>query len=419
MDVGLRVRDRWRSLDRRLLDTVVAVLLFGVMTAELLTKPVEPGGNPTNALAFLLSAAITLPLIWHRRHPMAVLAVATWAVVVYALGHFSAFPGYPLFALLFGISLHSDRRRAATALAAVVAATCAALALQPPGVVSASSWVATLLAVTVAWLSGDNLRNYRTREAALRERTRRLEQEREDRARQAVGAERLRIARELHDVVAHALSVIAVQAGVANHVIDSRPELARQALATVETNTRSALVEMRRLLGVLRQGDEPNASLAPAPGLAEIPALVRQLGEAGLAVELRTGEAPPAGVPEGVDLSAYRIVQEGLTNVLRHGGPAARVTIGYPAGAVAIEICDDGRAPDRPAGVGPESGPESRGPGHGLIGMRERVAVYGGTLLAEPRPGGGFRLAATLPFGASPAAPPAPDRSREDRSAAR
>jgi signal transduction histidine kinase len=238
---------------------------------------------------------------------------------------------------------------------------------------------------------------------ALQDRARWLEQDREARTRQAVGEERLRIARELHDVVAHSMSVIAVQAGVANHVIDSRPELARQALATVETNTRSALVEMRRLLGVLRQGDEPSASLAPPPGLSQVADLVEQFREAGLTVDLRWDGEPDA-VPDGVDLSAYRIVQEGLTNVLRHGGPRAKVTIGHRTGAVEIDISDDGRRPDQEVAAADAVADGGRGAGHGLIGMRERVAVFGGTLVAEDRPGGGFRLAATLPFGGTGAA---------------
>jgi signal transduction histidine kinase len=233
----------------------------------------------------------------------------------------------------------------------------------------------------------------------LQDRTRRLEHEREAQAREAVGAERLRIARELHDVVAHSMSVIAVQAGVANHVIDSRPELARQALATVETNTRSALVEMRRLLGVLRQGDEPSGSLTPAPGLSQVADLVEQFRDAGVTIDLRL-DGEPDGVPDGVDLSAYRIVQEGLTNVLRHGGPHATVTIGRDAGAVEIEVCDDGRRPDQER-TAPDTG---RVAGHGLIGMRERVAIFGGTLVTGKRPGGGFRLAATLPLGEMAAA---------------
>jgi signal transduction histidine kinase len=183
------------------------------------------------------------------------------------------------------------------------------------------------------------------------------------------------------------MSVIAVQAGVAHHVIDSRPELARQALGTVETTTRAALVEMRRLLGVLRQDDETTGSLAPAPGLADVPRLVKQFTEAGLSVDVDTrGTADE--VPDGVDLSAFRIVQEGLTNVLRHGGPAATVVITHEPGQVRIDIGDDGPARPTPAGT----------PGHGLIGMRERVAIFAGTLTAAPRPGGGFDLNATLPF---------------------
>jgi len=383
------LRGPWRSIDRRVLDAVVAVLLFLLMAAELAGKGLEAGESVSTPIAYVLAAAITLPFAWHRRYPSASVACCTAAVVAYSLGHFSAFPGYPLFALTFAVSLHADRRRAAFAFAAALIALSVSLSLQPAGVVTASTWISTVLALTVAWLAGENVRGRRIRLSALEERARVLEREREMRERQAVGQERLRIARELHDVVAHSMSVIAVQAGVAHHVIDSRPELAREALATVETNTRAALVEMRRLLGVLRQGDEPSASLTPAPTLTDVPALVRQLAQAGLAVELRV-DARPEGVPEGVDLSAYRIVQEGLTNVLRHGGPTAQVSIGYPGSSVVIEICDQG---PRVRGRSGENGP-----GHGLIGMRERVAVFGGRLTAGPQPDGGFRVSATLPF---------------------
>jgi signal transduction histidine kinase len=364
-----------------------------------LALPPDAGVSPSNLLAYLMSAVITLPYAVHRRYPMAALAVSTWGVVVYALGHFNAFPGWALFVLLFGISLHTDRRRSAIALAAVVVAMSVALTLQPVQVVTTATWITTMLAVIVAWLSGENLRARRIQVSVLEERARRLESEREAHAREAVTEERLRIARDLHDVVAHSMSVIAVQAGVANHVLDSRPEVAREALATVETNTRAALVEMRRLLGVLRDGDEPSASLTPAPGLAQVPSLVEKVGGAGLAVQLRI-DGTPDGVPDGVDLSAYRIVQEGLTNVLRHGGPTAAVTIGYRKEAVTVEICDEGRGAGSPdpvpsQGSVPDAG---TGSGQGLIGMRERVAVFGGTFEAGPRPGGGFRLAASLPL---------------------
>jgi signal transduction histidine kinase len=188
------------------------------------------------------------------------------------------------------------------------------------------------------------------------------------------------------------MSVIAVQSGVANHVIDSRPAQARQALATIEATSRSALVELRRLLGVLRQGDDPVASLEPNPGMGELGRLADQIRSAGVEVELKV-EGEPGDLPPGVDLSAFRIAQEGLTNVLKHGGRVARVLVRYSPGAVAVEIADDGRA-------GADEGPGD-GTGHGLIGMRERVAVFGGELTAGPVPGGGYRMAARLPYAAA------------------
>jgi signal transduction histidine kinase len=371
-------------------DAAVAAFLCAVMVAELAAKPLEPGERASSVPAYVLAAAVALPFAVHRRFPVATLAVTGAATVAYALGRFTAFPGYAVFALVFGVSLHADRRRAALALATGLAALAGALSLQTAPTVTASTWVSTGLATTVAWLAGENMRVRRERVVVLEERARRLEAEREDRARRAVNDERLRIARELHDVVAHSMSVIAVQAGVAHHVVDSRPEVARQALATVETTSRAALVEMRRLLGVLRQGDEPQASLTPAPGLADVPALVDQFAEAGLTVRARLDDAP-GEVPDGVDLSAYRIVQEGLTNVLRHGGPTAEIDITYLNERIVVQIDDDGPLTrHRPA---------SSGAGHGLIGMRERVAVFHGSLDAGPTGEGGYRLVATLPYG--------------------
>jgi signal transduction histidine kinase len=374
-------------LRRARTDVALALFLFALMVAELAMKSPAGGEAPPTVAAYLWAGLVTLPVALHRRYPVAVITAVVVGIVGYSLGHFTAFPGYTAFALVFVVSLHSDRGRGAIAFTAMAASIGVALGAQSGTTVTPSTWVSTLLALAVAWLAGENLRSRQQRWLALQERAARLETEREERARQAVTAERLRIARELHDVVAHSMSVIAVQAGVANHVIDSRPELARQALATVETNTRAALVEMRRLLGVLRQGDEPSASLAPAPGLDDVPELVRQLAEAGLRVRLRR-EGEPAGLPDVADLSAYRIVQEGLTNVLRHGGPEAEVVIGYAPGGLTIRIGDGGR----PAGA------PTTGSGHGIIGMRERVALFGGDLSAGPRAGGGFDLVATLPY---------------------
>jgi signal transduction histidine kinase len=207
-----------------------------------------------------------------------------------------------------------------------------------------------------------------------------------------VAEERLRLARELHDVVAHSISVIAVQSGVGAHVANTQPEEAAKALATIEATSRAALTELRRLLGVLRQEGEPEGSLAPVPGLADLDALLAEVAKAGLGVRLRV-EGTPSPLPAGVDLSAYRIVQEALTNVVKHAGPArAQVVVGYGDHEVTVEVVDDGRGVAAPTGDG-----RAR-VGHGLIGMRERVAAFGGDLEVGPGPDGGFRVAARLPL---------------------
>jgi signal transduction histidine kinase len=223
------------------------------------------------------------------------------------------------------------------------------------------------------------------------------ERERIEAARRAVGEERLRIARELHDVVAHAMSVVAVQSGVGAHVIDSRPDEAKHILETISHTSRDSLDEMRRLLGVLRADPasaDAAAELAPAPGLGGLDELVTRVAEAGVPVETNV-QGERTAVPIGVDLAAYRIVQEALTNVLKHAGRAeASVLVRYEPGAVHLEVVDDGRGAGSRALAG-------NGSGHGLVGMRERAALYGGELEAGPRLGGGYRVAATLRYASS------------------
>jgi signal transduction histidine kinase len=207
----------------------------------------------------------------------------------------------------------------------------------------------------------------------------------------AVAEERARIARELHDVIAHSVSVMVVQAGGAEEVLRSEPERALEAMRAVQETGRQALVEMSRLLGLLRD-DHEELGLAPQPGLRGLPTLVAQVSEAGLPVELRV-EGEPRHVPLGVDLSAYRVVQEALTNALKHAGEAhASVVLRYGGDAIELEVIDDGRAPKA-----------GHGGGHGLIGMRERVAVFGGDFAAGPRPEGGYAVRVSLPIAGLPA----------------
>jgi signal transduction histidine kinase len=388
------IRQALGHLNPVLLDAAVALLLFGGMAAKLAGHGHLPAGqHATTPLDWVLAAFIVAPLVTHRRFPRSSLAVCLAAVIWYAVGRPPAYPGLAVFVLTFDITLHSSRRVALTALFASAVAINLSVWLQPASVASTATWVASELGIAVAWLAAENLRVRRVRWTELHARAERLEHEREDEARRAVTEERLRIARELHDIIAHSMSVIAVQSGVGNHVIDTQPDQAKQALAAIEATSRSALTEMRRLLGVLRQEGEPRGSLVPAPGLADLTCLVAQVQDAGLRVWVHV-EGRQRPIPPGVDLSAYRIIQEALTNVIKHAASAsAGVTVSYRADSVTVEITDEGlAAPAAPA-------VRARlNPGHGIIGMRERVAVFGGEFAAGPIPGGGFGVRARFPI---------------------
>ncbi len=228
------------------------------------------------------------------------------------------------------------------------------------------------------------------------ERAARLQAERAAVTSRAVDAERLRIARELHDVVAHSVTSIAVQSSVGLDRLRTEPDAAERALATIETSSRTALAEIRRMLGMLRHGDESAASLVPAPGLARVQSLVEESTTAGIATTLTLAGDRPDTVPPGVDLCAYRIVQEALTNVAKHApGARADVTVSWSDHGVVVEVRDNGHGP---ALFGPDH--RRTHPGQGLLGMRERVALFGGILEAGPRPEGGFGVRAHLPFDA-------------------
>lgn len=371
-------------------DAVVSGVLVVLMLVTVITKDALPGQHANNASTYLLSVTMALPFAVHRRYPMLALTVVLGSLLAFAAQDFAAYPGVNAFVLLCGIALHSDRRRSVVAFVVTAVVLTAAVLLQPAGVVDRSTAISTALATVVFWLVGENVRQRRARWEALRERNESLEREREERARQAVIEERLRIARELHDIVAHAMSVIAVQSGVGHHVIDANPAEAKRALAAIETTTRAALTEMRRLLGVLRREEDPAGALTPAPGLRDVPALVRHVADGGLIAALQiTGS--PADIPPGVDLSAYRIVQEALTNAIKYGGPRAEVTLAYTNRDVRLEIINE-------AAVTGSRGQHLVSAGHGIIGMRERAAALGGEFSATHRPGGGFCITARLPF---------------------
>jgi signal transduction histidine kinase len=373
-------------------DSALALAAAGLSTAFFIFHPAVRG-LPRGM--FVLGCGLvllhTLPLAARRRFPLAVLATTVASGVAFvALDLAPDILWVAIPVAVYSVAAYGDRWVALAGLA--VAEAGLAVVQLTPGRTGVNTWVGNMGFLAAAWLLGHFVGVRRLYVLRLEERTAELEQAREELAGRAVTEERLRLARELHDVVAHAMSVIAVQSGVGAHIAASRPEEVGKALAAIEATSRGALEELRRLLGVLRQDSEVQASLTPVPGLANLDSLLAEVGKAGLAVRLRV-EGTPLQLPAGVDLSAYRIVQEALTNVVKHAGPAhAQVTIGYRGQEVLVEVIDDGRGAVPPAGDG------RVGTGHGLIGMRERVAAFGGDLQVGPCPGGGFRVAARLPL---------------------
>jgi signal transduction histidine kinase len=392
MNEGARWLGRLRA-SPWVFDSALALVAVGLSTVFLVDNPAARGlPRGTLAVGYALVLLHTLPLVARRRFPGAVLALCVASgLAIPALGLPPETLGVAIWVAVYSVAAYGDRW---VSLAGLAAAELGSAAVQlTPGRFQAPTVVFNGLIIGTAWLLGHFAglrRRYITR---LEERTAELEQARAELARRAVTEERLRLARELHDVVAHSISMIAVQSGVGAHVADTQPEEAAKALAAIEASSRAALIELRRLLGVLRQDSEPQGDLAPVPGLADLNGLLAEVAKAGLAVRLRV-EGSPSPLPAGVDLSAYRIVQEALTNVVKYAGSArAQVVVGYRDQAVTVEVTDDGRGAVTAASDG------RTGTGHGLIGMRERVQAFGGDLEVGPRPGGGFRVAARLPLG--------------------
>ena len=368
--------------DPRLLDRLLVVLLLAGSEIELAVQaPADERG-----IAALTALLITLPLLWRRRQPVLVFATVLGAVAIQStvLG-LDAFPAFDIASLVcatYAIGAHADRRLAIAGLALAAAGAVAhAAAFYPGGIVPA-----LVGGVTLPWVVGRIVRGHRHLMAEATEKAARDEHARTQEAHAAMTAERMRVARELHDAVAHNISVIAIQAAGAEPLVARDPERAAQIAALIEQVGGEALVELGRLLEPAPADRAPDA---PQPSLAAVGALTDRARDSGLRVELRV-EGEPVALPAGVDLAAYRIVQEALTNTSKHAGRArARVLVRYEARAVEVEIGDDGR--------GPAAGHDGDG-GHGLAGMRERVALYGGTLDVGGRPEGGFRVRARLPI---------------------
>jgi len=380
------------------IDGVVAVLLALVF----LVGSTRPGYGTPLWLAYLLALVSTLPVAVRRLWPLPVLGVVlAGSVAAMAIGT-GKDPSVAVALALYLVALRYPWRTSAAALAGALALTAAGTAAGGAALdhnqasTVAARFVGSAVVLTAAWVIGVAVRQQHAYTAGLREQAERRARAQLAEGRRAATEERLRIAREMHDVVAHGLSLIAVQAGVGHYVAEARPAEAARALASIETTSRAALREMRRLLGVLRDEDA-GAELAPAHSLADVGQLITSTADAGVKVQLEIrGIQRP--VPAGVDLAAYRIIQEALTNVVKHARTtASRVLVTYDDDAVRLEITDDGD--------GAAADAVAASAGHGIAGMRERASLFGGELHAGPLPGRGFRVAARLPLDSAPDEP--------------
>ena len=356
-------------------------------------KDAVPGSRPINTLIFLL---ICLVLLWRRRMPVAVLFAVLFLIgaqIVFFNPSFHTPASEPplvsflaFLLALYSISAYGEERRAIVAGVTVGVVILAADILRLGAGVHPENIIPTWVFCAAIWFVGRTIHRSQLQAAQLRDLAAQLELEREKKAQTAVSEERSRIAREMHDVVAHSVSVMVVQSQAAQRLLEGEQRAARQALGSIETTGRQALTEMRRLLGILRRTDAELA-LTPQPSLSRLEDLIEQVREAGLPVEVRV-EGEASSLPPGVDLAAYRIVQEALTNTLKHAGPSrANVVIHYRDDELEVEITDDG------AGNGKDGGS-----GQGLLGMRERVALYGGILESSKKVGGGYIVRARLPL---------------------
>lgn len=372
------------------LDALLAVTLLVVGESQVLLGWHDGGVGlvPSDhwPVRALLCLALVVPLLWRRRHPLPVAAVVAGSVVaqVLVVPYVPFLAGLlPLLIANYSVAAYAPRWRPGGLVLALVAV--AAIFARIPEERVGSEVLFTLFVVVGTWAAGDVVHARVERAHATVTAVQVTLAEQELASVVALEAERARIARELHDVIAHSVSVMGVQAGAARTLLDTDVEGARAALRAIESTARDSVVELQRLLMVLREGDQP-VDRSPQPGLAQLSSLVARMRGAGLPVELDAG-ADLAGLPTGVDLAAYRILQEALTNALKHAGTSTRVLVGRHDHTLVLEVRND-LAPGR----------SSTGSGHGIVGMRERALVYDGMISAGPDDDGGFVVRARLPL---------------------
>ncbi len=393
----MKVTRRWDRDPRMLVDLVVVIVVAVLSVVDVASTSASPlpGDRAADGFAYALVIVGSISLIWRRRMPIAVLAFVTVVLTVFWLRGYGALMSVLGLPVLYAVAAHAEHRRRAW-WAMVVGCVCL-LSIAGVSVLNRPDGFAYLQTVSVlafliaAIAAGVLIRNRERIFVDTERRAAAAEADRIAAAERAIVRERSRIAREMHDVVAHAMSVIAVQAAAGREIVHANPDKAAEVFARIETVGRESLTELRRMLGVLRETGDDEASLAPQPGIADIAAAVAQSSATGVATELIIdGRQQP--IAPGIELAAYRIVQEALTNVRKHAGASASaiVRISYEPHDLVVEVSDDGRgAVTTLAGVGS---------GNGLIGMRERVEIYGGQFASGPRRGGGYAVRATLPI---------------------
>jgi signal transduction histidine kinase len=390
------MRRRWTGDSRLVVDVLVAVVVAVLSVLDVAAaNDATRGPRPADALAYALVITASLNLFWRRRAPIAVLAYVAAAIVVVYLRDYGAFLAVLGLPALYAVAAHESHRR--RAWCAMVGFCALLLVAASVSVLDTDDGLDVLTLVSmVAFLGGAIAAGViiRNRERIFVDTERRATAAEADRlaaAERAVASERSRIAREMHDVVAHSMSVISVQAAAGREIVHADPDKAANVFATIEAVGRESLAELRRMLGVLRDTGYHGAALSPQPGIGDITAVVAQSSASGVSTELVV-EGHERALPPGIELTVYRVVQEALTNVLKHAGPytSAVVRVAYGTNELTVEVTDDG--------TGAATALSTGGAGHGLIGMRERVDIYGGTFSAGPRDDGGYGVCAVLPI---------------------